>query len=430
MPWDLIALCSALADLYPTRGDVVRAAVEAGLDQRFINLTGRPIAVWNAVLQEAKRRAMERAVIEYALCERPDDPVLRAALARLPPTPAPGVPAMSLPPPGTPVPAIDGPARKELRLALLEAFPQPSELAMLVEETLGVPFVNITLANDMPTRAFDLIGWAKARGRLTELVAGAAAERPKSGRLQTFAGRLTFPDKTDGQDERIVRQDVPFQNPAEWAVRFARCRATVARIEPQPLAQSDEGFGTGFLVGPDLLLTNYHIIDSGVFHPEKVVVRFDCEYGPDGRETLGRPCKLAAAWKVSGSVRVKDGGLDFALVRLAEKAADDAAPAGKRGWLGLKPHAFKTGQPLFILQHPAARPMQLAIGTVTGVAPSPVQVGYDVSTLGGSSGSPCLNSALELVALHHWGTDDHNRGVTATALRADPTLQALTPPAA
>ena len=117
---------------------------------------------------------------------------------------------------------------------------------------------------------------------------------------------------TDGQEERIVRDDVPFQNPAEWAARFARCRVTVARIEPQPLSQSDEGFGTGFLIGPDLLLTNYHVIDSGVFVPEKVVVRFDCEYGTDARETVGRTCKLAADWKVASSVGVADGGLDFA----------------------------------------------------------------------------------------------------------------------
>lgn len=337
---------------------------------------------------------------------------------------------MSLPPLGTPVPAIDGPARKELRLALLEAFPQPSELSMLVEETLGEPFVNVSLANDMPTRTFDLIGWAKARGRLSELVAGAAAERPKSTRLQTFAARLTFSAKTDGQEERIVREDVPFQNPAEWAARFARCRIAVARIEPQPLSQSDEGFGTGFLVGPDLLLTNFHVIDSGVFVPEKVVVRFDCEYGTDAKETVGRKCKLAADWKVASSVRVADGGLDFALLRLAEKAAGDTTPTGKRGLLGLKAFMFRTGQPLFILQHPAARPIQLAIGTVTSVSPSPVQVGYDVSTLGGSSGSPCLNAALELVAIHHWGTVDQNRGVTAAALRNDPALHALTLPQA
>ena len=425
----LFDLATVLADLYPTALDVGRVAVESGLDPRFLRLTGKPITMWNAVLQEATRRGTVSAIVAHACSDAPNHPALRDAADRLTNTP-PGVPRMSLLPPGTPIATIDGPARKELRLALLEAFPRPSELSMLVEETLGEPFVNISLANDMPTRAFDLIGWAKARGRLTELVAGAVAERPKSNRLQTLAARLTFCTKTDGQEERIVRDDVPFQNPAEWATRFSRCRLTVARIEPQPLSQSGEGFGTGFLVGPDLLLTNYHVVDSGVFVPDKVVVRFDCEYGSDMKETAGRTCKLAVDWKVASSVRVKDGGFDFALLRLDDKTADDTTPVGKRSWLRLKAHAFRMGQPLFILQHPAAKPIQLAIGTVTSVSPSPVQVGYDVSTLSGSSGSPCLNAALELVAIHHWGTVDQNRGVTATALLVAPALRALTPPPA
>ena len=87
---------------------------------------------------------------------------------------------MSLPPLGTPVPAIAGPARRELRLALLEAFPQPSELSMLVEETLGEPFVNISLANDMPTRTFDLDRLGEGPG---------AADRTGRRRMQPPSGR-------------------------------------------------------------------------------------------------------------------------------------------------------------------------------------------------------------------------------------------------
>src|SRR5437763_1000863 len=159
-----------------------------------------------------------------------------------------------------------GPFRKEIRLALLDAFPTPSDLRMLVEETLNEPLQNISLANDMPTVAFDLISWARARGRLTELIAGAAAERPRSNQLQDLS-------------------------------------------------------------------------------------------------------------------------------RLAERAGADPLPSGPRGVLALHPHPFRTGQPLFILQHPMARPLRLAIGTVTAPNPSPVQVAYDANTEGGSSGSPCFNAA-------------------------------------
>jgi len=312
-----------------------------------------------------------------------------------------------------------GPFRKEIRLALLEAYPTPSDLRMLVEETLGEPLQNISLANDMPTIAFDLIGWARARGRLSELIAGAAAERPRSSRLKTLSSRFEFTARVAGEEERVVRDDVPFENALQWAEKMYRSRSSVCRIEPQPLKESNEGYGTGFLVAKDVVLTNYHVVDSQFFHADRVVLRFDCDFGSDGKETPGRTCGLAADWKVATSPRVADGGCDYALLRLAEKVADDALPAGPRGALGMGPHDFRWGQPLFILQHPMARPLSLSIGTVTNAAHSPVQIAYDANTDGGSSGSPCFNSALRVVALHHWGETKQNVGVKAESILKD-----------
>jgi V8-like Glu-specific endopeptidase len=332
-------------------------------------------------------------------------------------------------------PPPDAQFRREFREALIDAYPTLDELRRLVEDTTGERLQNVTMANDMPAVAFDLIGWCRARGRLPELVAGAAAERPGKPRLKALAERYTFPSavevRSEGKEERIVREDVPFENAGDWGDQYNRCRAAICRIEPQPLSQSDVGYGSGFLLAPDILLTNFHVIDSGVFNPEKVVFRFDCETGPDGEPTPGRTCKLAANWKLAESPRVKDGGLDFALLRLAEPVGNDARTAGPRGWLKLKAHTFSVGQPVFILQHPAARPLRLAIGTITNANQSPVQVAYNANTLGGSSGSPCFNSSLQVVALHHFGSDEHNTGVKAEAIRknlagrADAVLQQL-----
>ena len=57
---------------------------------------------------------------------------------------------------------IDGKQRRQIREALLDAFPMPNDLRLVTDEVLDVPLQNVTsLNNDMPTMAFDLINWAK-----------------------------------------------------------------------------------------------------------------------------------------------------------------------------------------------------------------------------------------------------------------------------
>jgi len=45
--------------------------------------------------------------------------------------------------------------------------------------------------------------------------------------------------------------------------------------------------------------------------------------------------------------------------------------------------------------------LQLAIGTVTEFNNSGTRMRYDANSKNGSSGSPCFNADLQLVALHH-----------------------------
>jgi hypothetical protein len=63
-------------------------------------------------------------------------------------------------------------------------------------------------------------------------------------------------DSAGGELERSVLPLVPFENVGQWLETLARLRRAVARFEPQPSAQSTEDCGTGFLVAPDLLMTN------------------------------------------------------------------------------------------------------------------------------------------------------------------------------
>ena len=56
---------------------------------------------------------------------------------------------------------------------------------------------------------------------------------------------------------------------------------------------------------------------------------------------------------------------------------------------------------MFLLQHPKGEPLQLTVGTVTGFNSAGTRVRYDANSKDGSSGSPCFDADLQLVALHH-----------------------------
>jgi V8-like Glu-specific endopeptidase len=176
----------------------------------------------------------------------------------------------------------------------------------------------------------------------------------------------------------------------------------------------DCGFRVRFLVAPDVIMTNHHVAGRLTeAQAAQAVVRFDYEIDIDGREQQGREVKLAGTgkWLVAS-----DESLDYALVRLAERATEIMPPnAAKREIIKPTAHTFTTYEPLVVLQHPVATPLKIAFGTV--VAPADGQgVTYTVNTEGGSSGSPVMTTALETVALHRQGDTNTNRGIRMSAI--------------
>jgi hypothetical protein len=306
-------------------------------------------------------------------------------------------------------------------MALLDAFPELSGLRIVVEDVLGVPLQNIPLGNNLPIIALDLISWAQARGRLAELVLGAVSENPDNPQLRAIADRFRFAEAVAGENERIVLQSVPFENAGQWLERLSRIRRAVCRIEPQPEAKSIAGYASGFLVAADVLMTNFHVVQDLQATAGQTQVRFDYEVKEDGQTNNGRTCGLADPWLLASSPVEQ---LDYALVRLAQRAGDDAVGCCTRGVLKLVAHDFVANEPIIVLQHPEAKPLKLAFGTVKDPCDG-VRVTYSANTEGGSSGSPCLTSALQVVALHHWGGTNHNRGIRMTKILQDLTSAGL-----
>ncbi len=325
-----------------------------------------------------------------------------------------------------------GVQRKQLQLALLSAYYNWDRINELFFIDLDRSLDAVTAPGPMPTVITAVIQAASAEGWLEELVTKAWQKFPKNPELHSFVleaaltpANVVAPASTLSRElEKAVLARVKFDNPAEFRERMSRSERAVCRIElPKP------EWGTGFLVGPDTVMTNYHVIEDleiGVQHRDQVVVRFDYELGADGRPLAGgTTCKLAAdRWLLADS---RNDDLDFALLRLdrpvgAEPAPD--RPAEQRGWLRPSDYAFsgQDPEPLFILQHPQIEegketyPLKVTVGFVSGT-PTTRRVTYTTNTLKGSSGSPCFRADWDLVALHHSSTEGAaNEGIPFGAI--------------
>jgi hypothetical protein len=223
-----------------------------------------------------------------------------------------------------------------------------------------------------------------------------------------------------GDLEKIVNRDPDlFSDTLPWIRGMVRAMWAVCRIE-SPLGRA---WGTGFLVGPDLVVTNSHVVVGGGFRgsPGDVRCRFGFQTRTDGSQERGKTYPLAAnaEWLIHSSPS-ESGGLDYAVLKLASKAGleriDDVPTSPQRGWVRVAVNAPAPGQSLFALQHPSGDTLKLAFGQLQAV--SGPWLSYQVNTEYGSSGSPVFDNRWELVALHSRRDTDQplNKGVLFSAI--------------
>ena len=312
--------------------------------------------------------------------------------------------------------------REALTRALAAAFPSSGALDQLTQFKLGLPLNQITESAPHLAMALRVVNWVEARDRLfPALVAGALNQNPENSDLQHVARSIGF-DEGAGRFESQVLAEIPLTDVEDWRSAMVRCERAVCRIEIKGQAN-----GTGFLVGKQQVITNYHVIQSVAGAgsdtvSNDIVARFDCKLQNDGKTLQeGVPYQLfpGTNWLQASSLPDE---LDYAVLRLNKKAADES-PAGQpgapqRGFLVPQPWTFTNTQPLFIIQHPSGSPLKFAAGSITDSGVKLNRVGHNVTTEPGSSGSPAFSSDWKLIGLHHWGGVDHNRIVPLAAVLA------------
>ena len=163
-----------------------------------------------------------------------------------------------------------------------------------------------------------------------------------------------------------------------------------------------EGFATGFLVGPQLLMTNWHVFAQ----PGDAIgcgAQFGFERNESGLLDSGVVFELDPELFF-----LSDETLDIALVGINTAAAIGSGALQTFGGVRLIPTQGKilVGHPVSIIQHPDGRHKHWAVRQnklVLDPKDEDLFISYSTDTLGGSSGSPAFNYDWELVAIHHSG---------------------------
>jgi S1-C subfamily serine protease len=293
---------------------------------------------------------------------------------------------------------------------------------------------------DLATFARRIVEALNAAGRIPDAVGLLRQEAHRNSRLTAGLNYILrggrFGD--DAAAQKFVNEYEPLLSSATFQERFPGLSRTVCAVGlGKPI---DSIVGSGFLIAPDLVMTNYHVIEpflevrpDGTIGSqesgEKIYFFFDYLWEPAPKAPFGTVKHASVAvqaaekdWLVYARGRLPfdgtpqctarsltdvDNRYDYAVVRLARPVGRlPVRPSGgpDRGWLLLPGEdlGMLEGQRrIIVFQHPGRAPQQFDIGDYVQMDLSGTRVWYSVSTAKGSSGGAAVDTDGRLVALHN-----------------------------
>jgi V8-like Glu-specific endopeptidase len=267
---------------------------------------------------------------------------------------------------------IDVAARDGLTRALVQAV-----RSRLKDTSPAVGFLDTVLADQTPPQRAEPRGADGAPNFLT------GDDSVSDDEALLYADDLTI------QIGRVPALIATLQRLVELAPAVCRLSVDVQGIPME---------GSGFRIGPDLLLTNHHVLHLPQEHggARATAVTAEFLYEDDGaggvRTTAPVPCDV-------GTIAA-DAADDWGVIRVAAGAALDPA------WpiVSLAAAAEPVvGDPAYIVQHPRGNRKRLGFVRNQVSTFDERVVHYLTDTQAGSSGSPVLDAAGRLIALHHAG---------------------------
>ncbi|WP_439402651.1 trypsin-like serine peptidase [Bradyrhizobium sp. DASA03068] len=356
-----------------------------------------------------------------------------------------------------PVDTLSPEQRADLARLLAEQL-VPRNVQLLGERVLGAQAVADIIGNRPapPMLAIQLVERMQHEGRLADAVSILRTETRNGNLLQgvneILAGRR--PEDLAGLQATLHAADDPFFSNDFIELYYPRVQRTVCAIA---LGDPVNGLrGTGFLIGPDLVLTNFHVIRefleiTGEGEEQSIRAKdgcneifcfFDYLSAPrprvppdDARPHSSTMVKaLRNGWLIRARNRLDNEGIfpyatqahkrfDYAIIKLEReigKAPSRRSGGSMRGWLNLDSGVSfldDVGSRIVVLQHPEGAEQLWDVGVYDKVDPSQTRIWYTVNTERGASGGPAVDRRGRLYALHNArvtnedGSSTMNQGV-------------------
>ena len=220
-------------------------------------------------------------------------------------------------------------------------------------------------------------------------------------RTRNLTESVLRPSKSE--QERILGQNgLVDLNFFERGLYWAKA---VVRVILRNEAGRQVGVASGFMVSPELMLTNHHVFpDAG--EATRALAQFDYALDINGIERRGPSFRMRP-----DLYYFADKTLDFAVVAIDERP--DGRGDGNRSnypYLRLNPHLGKIneGEFISIIQHPSGLPKQVALRENKLLRIESDFLVYRSDTAQGSSGSPLFNDTWQVVGLHSAGVPNKN----------------------
>ncbi len=325
---------------------------------------------------------------------------------------------------------------EQFEIALLDAYRSYDAYKRILRYGLNKKLQNIVgEGKPLKNMVYDLLEVAEAENWLGELLIVARKENPDNLKLQELEEAVGIATREISKTalEAKIKVKSKFYSLNDFLTKLNQLEKQICRIKI-PLSDTRTTYGTGFLVAPDILLTNYHVVKrviDGAVPASNIELLFDYKKWHPSQEKLGGSLyRTAENWlidhspyssydinnTISKEPSIEE--LDYALIRLERKLED-------RGFIKLPKidtaieENYRVNAPLYIIQHPEGKPLKIALETesIIQMNDNKTRVYHQTLTETGSSGSPCFNADLEWIALHHSGEKYYKNGsIPITAL--------------